>query len=184
MPDIKNEWEMTNIRFGFIVYEKCYQTDELRTYFTTEDNPILGDRYREGKRHWTRMENAQSFQFDLKCKRTGELVKFDDLMGLMYCTGCMSDCELDRLRQQHEAERTMVIVAFGFFPQALTKPIPQNKLDILTDFFNQRRDTSRSKIKVLPFNLIKDLNRCRGEFLHDVDMLSQQPPPKERKPLF
>lgn len=180
----EHEWEMTNIQFGFIVYEKCYQTNELRTFFSVEDNPILGDRYREGKKHWTRMENAQSFRFDLKCQKTGELVSFKDLMGLMYCTGCLPDCEFTRLRQKYDAEKTMIIIAFGFFPQTMEKPIPEIKLNILTDFFNQRRDISRSKIKLLPFNLIKDLNRCRGEFLHDVAMLSQEPPPKERKSLF
>ena len=75
-------------------------------------------------------------------------------------------------------------VILFFFPQAMEHPIPEAKLNILTDFFNQQRDLSRSKIKVLPFNLIKDLSRCQGEFLHDVAMLSQEPPPKERKPLF
>ncbi|HDQ00153.1 MAG TPA: hypothetical protein ENN22_13350 [bacterium] len=184
MSQNNHEWEMTNIQFGFIVYEKCYQTNELRTFFSIEDNPILGDRYREGRKHWTRMENAQSFRFDLKCKKTGELVKFNDLMGLMYCTGCLPDCELDKLRLQYEAANTMVIVAFGFFPESLEKHIPPKKLGILTDYFNQRRNSRRSRIKVLPFNLIKDLSKCRGEFLHDVNMLTKEPPAPRRKPLF
>ena len=183
MSNNEHVWEMINIQFGFIVFEKCYQTNELRTYFSMEDSPILGDRYREGDRHWTIMENAQSFKFDLRCSETGQIEKFDDLMGLMYCTGCMTDCELDVLRRKYENERTMIIVAFGFLPEALEKPIPQHKLEILTDYFNQRRDTSHSKIKVLPFNLIKELPRCKGDFLHDVDMLSQELP-KARKPLF
>jgi hypothetical protein len=77
---------------------------------------------------------------------------------------------LDVLRQKYEKEKTMVIVAFGFFPEALENPIPEEKLEALDDYFNSRRDMSRSKIKVLPFTLIKDLSRCRGEFLHDIDM--------------
>jgi hypothetical protein len=95
----------------------------------------------------------------------------------------MEDCEIDSLRRKFEKERTMIIVAFGFLPEAIENPIPQQKLDILTDYFNQRRDTSRSKIKVLPFNLIKNLPRCKGDFLHDVDMLSKEPP-KKRKSVF
>ncbi len=184
MSEIKNVWEMTNIQFGFIVYEKCYQTNEMRTYFSLEDNPILGDRYREGKRHWTRVENAQSFRFDLKNINTGEVVKFDDLMGLMFCSGCLPDCELAVLQKKYEAERSMLIVAFGFFPQALTDPIPKSKLDILSDYFNQRRNHNRSKIIVASSTPIEDISRCRGDFLHDVDMLSQEPPPKERKQIF
>jgi hypothetical protein len=183
MTKPQHEWEMINIRFGFIVFEKCYQTNELRTYFSTEDHPLLGDRYREGEKHWTRMENAQSFQFDLHCKNTEKVEKFNDLMGLMYCTGCLPECEIDKLRRKYENEKTMLVIAFGFFPKAIENPIPQNKLDILTDFFNQRRDTSRSKIKVMPFNLIKDLSVCEGDFIFDVGMLSKEPP-TERKPLF
>lgn len=183
MSNCQHVWEMTNIKFGFIVFEKCFHCDDLRTYFSMEDNPILGDRYREGDHHWTRMENAQSFIFDLKCTKCAQLEKFDDFMGLMHCTGCLPDCELDILRKKYEAERTWIMVAFGFLPEAKTKPIPSYKLELLTDYFNQRRDTLRSKIKVLPFNLIKDLPRCRGDFIVDVGMLSQEPP-KERKPLF
>lgn len=184
MADKKVDWEMTNIQFGFIVYEKCYQTEELRTFFTTETNPILGDRYREGKKHWTRMGVAQSFQFDMKNRQTGEVVSFHDLMGLMYCTGCMSDCELDVLQKKLQKEKTMMLIAFGFFPETKENPISEAKLKILDDYFNSRRDTSRSKIKVVPSNLIKDLSRCRGEFLYDVDMLSQEPPAAERKTFF
>ena len=184
MAGDKQTWEMTNIQFGFVVYEKCYQTGELRTFFTTEANPILGDRYREGDKHWTNMGVAQSFQFDLKNSATGEIVNFHDLMGLMYCTGCMADCELDQLRKELEQQKTMMIVAFGFFPQALENPISEEKIKILDEYFNSRRDTSRSRIKVVPFNLIKDLSRCRGEFLHDIDLLSKEPPPVERKSFF
>lgn len=184
MSEVKHEWEMTNIQFGFIVYEKCYQTNELRTYFSTEDHPILGDRYREGKRHWTRMENAQSFHFDLRCKKTGELVKFGDLMGLMFCTSCMPDCEIEKIRKKLEADKTMVVIAFGFFPEALSNPLPEIKMDILTDYFNQHRDITRSKIKVISFSKIPDISRCRGEFLHDFYMLSHEPPPLERNSVF
>ncbi len=166
---------MTNIQFGFIVFEKCFQCNGLRTYFSVEDNPILGDRYREGDHHWTRVENAQSFRFNLTCTKCNHLENFYDLMGLMHCTGCLSDCELDILQKKYEAEKTWIVIAFGFLPEAQTKPIPQFKLDILTDYFNQRRDISRSKIKVLPFSLIKDLPRCKGDFMHDVGMLSQEP---------
>jgi hypothetical protein len=104
-------------------------------------------------------------------------------MGLLHCTACLSDCPVELKRQQLEKERTFILVAFGFLPKALQDPIPQEKLDLLTDYFNQRRDTSRSKIKILPFTLIQDLPRCKGDFIHDVGMLSQEPV-TERKPLF
>jgi hypothetical protein len=129
------------------------------------------------------MENAQSFRFDLRCTECDHVEKFRDLMGLLHCTGCLADCEVERLQRKYKAERTFLLVAFGFLPKALTEPIPAYRLDILTDYFNQRRDTSRSKIKIVPFHLIEDLSRCKGDFIHDVGMLSQEPV-TERKPLF
>jgi len=174
---------MTNIQFGFVVFEKCFHCNSLRTYFSLEDIPILGDKYREGKHFWSRVENAQSFRFDLQCTECNHLEEFEDLMGLLYCTGCLPDCEVEVLRKKYEAERTWVLVAFGHLPQTTEEPIPSHKLDILTEYFNQKRDTSRSTIKIISFNLIEDISRCKGDFIHDVGMLSMEPP-EERKPLF
>jgi hypothetical protein len=183
MSKCQHQWEMTNIQFGFVAFEKCFHCNDLRTYFTTEDTPILGDKYREGDHYWSRVENAQSFRFDLQCAKCNHTEKFEDLMGLLHCTSCLPDCEVEILRKKLEAERTWIVVAFGFLPRAKTEPIPPHKLEMLTDYFNQHRDTSRSRIKVVPFNLIKDLSRCKGDFIHDVGMLSLEPPPG-RKPLF
>ncbi|MEW6410973.1 MAG: hypothetical protein AB1483_00710 [Candidatus Zixiibacteriota bacterium] len=172
---------MANIQFGFVVFEKCSHCNDLRTYFSADDT---WDEYRENDHQWSIVENAQTFRFDLKCRDCGRIEKFADLMGFLYCTSCMDDCEVEILRKKFQAEKTFILVAFGFLPQAKTNPIPQERLDILTDYFNQRRDTSRSKVKIVSFSLISDLSRCRGEFIHDIGMLSQEEPPEERKPLL
>ncbi|UCG61336.1 MAG: hypothetical protein JSV52_13605 [Candidatus Zixiibacteriota bacterium] len=180
MTECRHRWEMANIQFGFVVFERCSHCNELRTYFSLEDT---WDEYREDGCQWSIVENAQTFRFDLKCRDCNRQETFEDLMGLLYCTSCQADCEVEILRKTSETEKIFVLVAFGFLPQAKTKPIPQRKLDILTDYFNQRRDTSRSKIKIVSFNMIGDyLSRCRGEFIHDVGMLSQEP--EERKRLL
>jgi hypothetical protein len=171
---------MTNIQFGFTVYEKCSHCREVRTYFSLQDT---WDEYREGACSWSIVENAQTFRFDLQCTACGHLEKFEELLGLLYCTGCLPDCKVEIMRKEREAKRTWILVAFGALPEAKTKPMSAEKLQILTDYFNQRRDTSRSRVEIIPFNLIKDLSLCRGEFIHDVGMLSLQPP-EERKPLF
>lgn len=183
MPDCQHLWEMTNVQFGFVVFEKCFHCGGLRTYFSAENVPILGDKYREGDCFWSRVENAQSFRFDLQCKRCNHLEKFDDIMGLLHCTGCLPECKVDILRIRYEAEKTWILVAFGFLSKEETRPIPEYKLDVLSDYFNQRRDTSRSRIKIVSFDLIEDVSHCRGDFIHDVGMLSLEPP-KERKSLF
>jgi len=183
MSECQHQWEMANIQFGFVVFEKCTHCKGLRPYFSLEDYPILGDKYREGDCFWSRVENAQSFRFDLRCRQCGHLEKFDDLMGLLHCTGCLPDCPVEVLQQRHERERTWILVAFGFLLGRAAQPISPQKIELLTDYFNQRRDTSRSRIKLVSFELISDLSRCRGDFIHDVGMLSLEPP-APRKPLF
>ncbi|MBD3257065.1 hypothetical protein GF377_01435 [candidate division GN15 bacterium] len=180
MSELPHHWNMTNIEYGFTVFEKCLETNAVRTYFSTEDT---WDEYREGDNHWSIVENAQTFRFDLTCRNTGRLESFRDLMGLMYCTSCMEDCEVEILQKELLKRRCWVLVAFGYLPEAKDNGIPQKKLEILTDHFNQRRDTSRSTVKIIPFTLIKDISLCKGEFIHDVGMLSLEPP-EERKPLF
>lgn len=183
MSECQHHWEMTNIQFGFVAFEKCFHCNGLRTYFSKEDNPILGGKYREGSCFWSQVENVQSFRFDLRCRNCGQLEKFGDLMGLLHCTGCLSDCAVDILRKKLEAQKTWLVVGFGFLNKGETKSYPADKIDMLTDYFNQRRNTARSRIKVVPFDMIPDLSRCKGEFIHDVGMLSLEPP-KERRPLF
>jgi hypothetical protein len=180
MSTCQHEWEMTDIQFGFIVFEKCSHCNRLRTYFSPL---VVGDDYREGECLWRVMESAQSFRFNLKCKNCHRLEKYDDLMGFMYCTGCLDDCQVEILQKKHAANKTWVMVAFGFLTDSIPKKIPQERLTILDDYFNQRRDTSRSTIKFLSYDLIENFSFCKGEFIFDVGMLSTEPP-KERKPLL
>ncbi len=183
MADCQHKWEMKNVQYGFVVFEKCFHCNELRTYFTLEDHPYLGEGYREEDHYWSRMEAAQSFHFNLRCTQCGREESYRELMGLLHCTGCLPECQVDIQRRAFEKEKTWLIVAFGYLPKAITEPVPDYKLDILSEYFNQRRDTARSRIKIVPFTLIDDLSRCKGDFMHDVGMLSQEPP-EERKPVF
>ncbi|OEU69365.1 MAG: hypothetical protein BA863_18295 [Desulfovibrio sp. S3730MH75] len=180
MSNCQHQWKMTNITYGFMIFERCSHCNDLRTYFSIDD---IWDEYREGDCTWSAVVNAQTFKFDMICSKCGIIEKFDDLMGLLYCTGCLSDCKVEIMRKELEAKKTWLLVAFGNIPSALTNPIPQRKLDILTDHFNQRRDTSRSTIKIVSFDLIDKLSVCKGEFIHDISMLSLEPP-EEREPLF
>ena len=184
MPGCQHQWEMANIQFGFVVFEKCFQCNGVRTYLTRESQPIHGDEYREGDHFWHRVENAQTFRFDLQCPKCNAAEPFDDLMGLLYCTGCLPDCRLEILRQQLENERTHLVLACGFLKESQVRPrqIPSHKLEKLTCYFNQRRDLARSRISIRPFDLDDGFSRCQGEFLHDVGMLSQEPVKSRRSP--
>ncbi len=57
MSECPHQLQMINIQFGFVVFEKCFHCNSLRTYFSMEDAPILGDKYREGDHFWSRVEN-------------------------------------------------------------------------------------------------------------------------------
>ncbi len=175
---------MINVQFGFVVFEKCFHCNSVRTYFTTESAAILGDEYREEDHFWHRVENAQSFKFDLHCSACDAIERFDDLMGLFYCTGCDPDCRVEIMRQRLDAQRTFILLASGFLREGdpLPAQVPMEKLNRLTEYFNQRRDLSRSRIAILPFDLEGGFAQCKGEFLYDVGMLSPEPVTARKSP--
>ncbi len=184
MSGCRHHWEMANVQFGFVVFEKCFHCSRVRTYFTRENVPVLGDEYREGDHFWHRVENAQTFRFDLVCAHCGDAENYDDLMGLLYCTGCLPDCRLEIMRQRMEAVRAHLVMACGFLTETQTMPrqISAPKLEKLANYFNQRRAAARSKIAICSFDLEDGFARCKGEFLHDVGMLSQVPVTDRRSP--
>ena len=179
----QHRWFMDDIQFGFVAFERCFHCNGMRTFFSREPAPFLGEEYREGQCYWSRVENAQSFRFGLRCTRCGEYQRFDELMGLLFCTGCDAECKVELVRRQHEAAGSWVLVAFGFMDKRELSPVPQAKLEALADYFNQRRDRSRRNVRLVSYELIGDFSRCKGDFLHDVGMLSLQPPPP-RRPAF
>jgi hypothetical protein len=181
MPKFQHTWEMTDIQFGFIIFEKCVRSNNLRTYFSKNNPPSIGDEYREDNHTWRCMESVQSFRFNLRCKKCGRLEKFYDLMGFLYCTGCLPDCEVEIQQKKLEPQKKWVMLAFGHLPKKQALSFSQKRLDILQNYFNQRRDTSRSTIVILSYDLIENFSRCKGEFIHDVGMLSNESPPAERK---
>lgn len=105
------DWEMVNVRYGFIITEQCSDTKQVITYFSENEPPL--EEYRDGDHFWNVMETAQSISFDLQCKECGKIETFNELMGLMMCTGCIEDCQVNRLMIEPQPERTWVYVAFA-----------------------------------------------------------------------
>jgi hypothetical protein len=175
---------MTQVQFGFIVFEKCFHCNHVRTYFTEENIVVIGDEYREDDHFWLRVENAQSFRFNLKCSACGAVERFDDLMGLLYCTACRPDCRIEIQRKRLEKNRTFLILASGFLKESAAKPqqLSAQKLGALEEYYNRRRNTSRSRIAIVPFDLEDGFSACKAEFLHDVGMLSPEPVTDRKAP--
>jgi hypothetical protein len=170
-----HNWKMINVAYGHIITEKCSKCNIVSTYFSLEDRPPL-EEYREGDHFWNVMESAQSFRFDFQCTLCGRIVNFDELMGLLMCTGCDPNCKAEKIQRLQEKERTWVYVAFGFLPKAEHKQLSEEKIAMLEDFFNQRRKSADSRIKIVSQELVTDFSLCYGQVIKDMNMLSLTPP--------
>ncbi|MCP4219244.1 MAG: hypothetical protein GY765_31715 [bacterium] len=170
-----HQWDMVNVEYGFIITEKCFHCEKVASYFSNEHKPPL-EEYREGDHFWNVMESAQSFRFDLKCGACGKVENFHDLMGLMMCTGCDRKCKVDVLMRKLEPERKWVYVAFGYLPINETSQLTEEKIAILEDYFNKRRKTSRSSIKIVSHSMVENMATCYADLIRDLDLLSLTAP--------
>lgn len=169
-----HSWTIVNVQTGFIITEKCIQCNKISTYFCAEDKPPL-EEHREGDHFWNTMETAQSIQFDLECIHCNTIVTFKELAGLMLCTGCDEICEVEKLREKLEKQQIWIYVACGFLPINEVTPLTQEKISILEDYFNQRRRSSKSKIRIVSYEMVDNLKNCYGEIIKDVGMLDLKP---------
>ena len=170
-------WEMVNVRYGFVITEQCSDSKEVMTYFSDDEPPL--EEYRDGDHFWNVMETAQSVRFELKCGKCGKVEPLDELMGLMMCTGCIEDCDVNREMKKLEAERTWVYVAFGFLPVEKRKQLTPEKIGVVEEYFNQRRKSKTSRIKIVGQEMVKSYATCYAEVIRDLDLLSLTPPEKK-----
>lgn len=166
-----HRWKMENVSYGYIITEKCFKCDKVSNYFTMEHTPPL-EEYKDGEHFWNVMKSDQSFKFNLKCTECKTVVDYEELLGLMMCTGCDKDCDVDIEFKKLEAERIWVYVAFGFLPVEEKIQLTDEKIKILEDYFNQRRKSSSSKIKIVSHKKVKEISTCYAEVIRDVDMVS------------
>lgn len=174
-----HQWRMVDIEYGFIVTERCFECKKIVTYFSHNEKPPL-EEFREGGHFWNVMESAQSMRFNLKCSRCGAVVNFSDLMGLMMCTGCLDECEVQKMMKRLEPQKQWVYVAFSFLPVEEHPPLPEEKLKTLEDYFNTRRKSSESgsSIRIVSSRMIEDYSVCFAEVIRDLDLLSLQKTPE------
>jgi hypothetical protein len=170
-----HQWEMVNACPGFILTETCHKCNLITTYFSKEDNPPL-EEYKDGEHFWNVMTSAQSVRFDLECKLCKSLVSFDELYSLMLCTGCKTDCKVFDLLERVPGRSVWVYVAFGFKPFQDKLQLSDEKISILEDYFNIRRRSSKSSIRIVSHDMIDDLDSCTGGFIMDELLLSLAPP--------
>jgi len=167
-----HSWEMVNVVSGLVVMKKCFRCIKVSTCFVFHNKPPLEPCHEE-KHFWNFMESDPSFHFDLKCTKCGTLVKLDELVGLMMCTGCDETCQVDILRRELEPEHTRVCIALGYRPIDERKQLPQEKISILEDYFSQQRESLKSKIKVVSHEMVKSIENCYAKMIEGVETLSR-----------
>jgi hypothetical protein len=170
----QHQWEITNVQPGFLITEKCSHCNLVSTYFCNEERPPM-EEYRQKDHFWKVKESAQTIRFDLNCKVCGTYIQYNELCGLMLCTGCDDECEIGKIMKIYEQERTWIYVAFGFLPVDINTKLSLQKIEYLEQCFNQRRKSTNSRVKFVSYELINNISKCYAEIIKDVKMLALTP---------
>ncbi len=64
----QHEWTMINVQTDLSSLKIVIRCHRTSTYFSFEERPPL-EEYREGEHFWNVMQSAQTFRFDLACKK-------------------------------------------------------------------------------------------------------------------
>ncbi len=170
----RHQYEMVNVRPGYVIVEHEVSSRQMRSYFSAEAQPPV-EEYREGPRIWKFSGMVQTFQFDLCDQATGRLTTFDDLLGLVSYSGCPADSDIHRLGDLAQAEKVWIYVAITHRPIETTRQDAWlEKLRLLNRYFGERLATPNKKILILPdyFGLYKEFSH--GQILADFDLTAME----------
>ena len=161
-------WQMQNLSNGLVVMKKCFHCAKVSTCYTFHDKPPVEPSH-EGEHFWNFMESDPSFHFDLKCSKCGTLVKLDELVGLMICTGCDQTCQVDILRRKLESEHVRVCIVLGLRPVDERKQLPKEKISVLEDYFTQQCKSTELKIKIVSHEMIRSIESCYANMIESPE---------------
>jgi hypothetical protein len=170
--DQKPRYEMVNVQLGYVIIEHDVYSSAMRSYFSAEPVPPK-EEYREGRQIWKYSGMAQSFRFDLRDVATGEVVNFNDLLGLLYYGSCKKDSEVYGIGELAHDNNISIYVAVTYEgPDGRRLRMAPDKLKVLNRAFNDRLETRGKKILILPdiFNLYKEISY--GEIMIDFGLTS------------
>jgi hypothetical protein len=167
-------YELADIQPGYVVIEHEMYSKAARSYFSAEPVPPK-EPYREGSQVWTFWETAQSFRFSVRDNETGKVVRFDELLGLMYYACCDQGSDLYRIGALAHESKISIYVAITYeAPDGSRVNISLDKLAILNRAFNDRLRTANKKILILPdyFGLYKELSY--GQIMLDFGLTAME----------
>ncbi len=169
-----HRYEMVNVRPGYVIVERDLFSSAVRSYFSAEPVPPK-DEYREGNRIWKYSGMAQSFQFDVRDNTTGEVVKFRELLGLVYYGSSPENSDLHRIGEIAHENKISIYAAITYEgPDGSRINLSPEKVRILNRVFNDRIRTPEKKILILPdlFNLYRAVSY--GEIMIDFGLTSME----------
>jgi hypothetical protein len=170
-PDTcRHIWEMVNMARGLIVMKKCFHCGKVSACFCFHHEPPLEECH-EGEHFWNFTEGDPTFHFDLKCTQCGTVIKLDELVGLMMCTGCDPACQVDVLRRELASQGIRTCIALGRCPDDERKGLDVEKISVLQEYFDQQRESSKCRIRIVPHQMIKSVDNCYAEVVADADSL-------------
>jgi hypothetical protein len=167
-------YEMVNIRPGYVIVERDLFSSAVRSFFSAEPVPPK-EEYREGNRIWKYSGMAQSFQFDVCDNSSGEIIKFRELLGLVYYGSTAEESVIHQVGEIAHENRISIYVAITFEgPDGSRKNLSPEKIRILNTTFGERIKTPGKKILILPdlFNLYKAVSY--GEIMIDFGLTSME----------
>jgi hypothetical protein len=135
---------------GFVIVERAAPSNRSRCYFCAEATPPK-EAYREGDQEWHFEEAAQSFQFSVRDTVTGEVAKFNELLGLLYYACLEPGSQLYRIGEVAHAIGISIYIAITYdAPDGKPCAVPPTKLEWLNRAFNDRIRTPGKKVLILP----------------------------------
>ena len=167
-------YELADVQPGYVIIEREMYSKAARSYFSAEPVPPK-EPYREGSQVWSFWEMAQSFRFSVRDNETGQVVKFDELLGLLYYACCDHDSDLYRIGELAHESKISIYVAITYeAPDGSRLNIALEKLAILNRAFNDRLRTAGKKILILPdyFGLYKEMSY--GQIMLDFGLTAME----------
>lgn len=165
-------YQMVNVTPGHVVMEHDLMGTAMRSYFSAgEVAPV--EEYREGDHIWHFAGTAQSFQFDVRDNRTGEVIPFRELLGLTYYACARPESPLRLVGDVAHDNGVSVYVAVAYEnPDGSVRALAPEKIRVLNALFNDRVRTPGKKILILPdvFDLYKTMSY--GEIMIDFGLTS------------
>lgn len=169
-------YELVNVQPGFVIIEKEMYSQAARAYFSAEPSPPK-EPYREGSQVWGFWETAQALRFAVKDTVTGEVTRFDELLGLMFYGSCDPSSDLYQIGELAQENKISIYVAITYeAPDGSRVNIPMEKIRLLNLLYNERIRSANKKILILPdlFGLYRELTY--GQIMLDFGLTAMDGP--------